>query len=221
MLRWLFPGRTADRLILRVTDLLDEFPGMSVWADGVAIDWLELIGQDEGFTQAAKDSAMYPVVVGYATRMIEERDGTAKPLSDDVVNRLEQAREDAPARSDADFQEVMADPTASDFDRELLQRLHDANADPPHNWEREVLDALVVDDDPESWFKGRRFLTLSGYGDAVWRVFLLKLTGVVNDQLTEERTFPWEAVQEFVRFGYVLRCGDALNGYNPALAAVG
>ena len=50
---------------------------------------------------------------------------------------------------------------------------------------------------------------------------MLKLTTVVNDELgVEARHFPWEALQEAVRFGYVLRVGDALNGYTPEIIEI-
>ena len=55
----------------------------------------------------------------------------------------------------------------------------------------------------------------------MWQIFVLKLTGVLKDQLAGERVFPWEAVEDLVRFGYVLRVGDTLNGYAPPLFAEG
>jgi hypothetical protein len=43
-----------------------------------------------------------------------------------------------------------------------------------------------------------------------------KLTGVVNANLPPDgRHFPSEAIQQFLGFGYLLRCGDALNDYVP------
>jgi|SRR5450755_4688743 len=99
MLQRLFPGRTADRLILRTTSLLDnEFGLPSAWASSVMIEWLDDAATDEGFTQAAKDAAAYAVQAGYAARMVEEADGTERQLDARLIARLAQIRVEAPAR---------------------------------------------------------------------------------------------------------------------------
>ena len=113
----------------------------------------------------------------------------------------------APQLREEECKEALADPTATDFDRDLLRRLHEAGNEHPYDGEREVLDALIADDTPERWFTGERFLRLSGFGGDVRQIFVLKLTTVVNDELgVEARHFPSEALQEAVRFG---RCGSA------------
>jgi hypothetical protein len=47
----------------------------------------------------------------------------------------------------------------------------------------------------------------------------LKATQGATASLTEAdsdaRLYPWEAVREFLRFGYLLRCGDEFIGYVP------
>lgn len=159
----------------------------------------------------------YAAYVGYALRMIEESDGTARPLDRAVAARLERVRAEAPEQRHREFEDVVADPSTSDFDRRYLQRIYESGNEHPHTGGREVLDALVAESMSGDWFEGRRFLELSGYRWDVWRIFVMKLTGVVNNQVAgEDKDFPWEAVEQLVRFGYLLRIGDGLNGDGPA-----
>lgn len=209
----MFPDRVADRLILRVTDVLDESPALSPFSQSAMIDWLDLIAESEGFTSVAKDSAAYAVYVGYALRGIEETDGKARDLDGSVLARLEQVRDQAPDQRQRELREAVESPETDDGSRQLFQRWLDN--DLPYSGEREVLEALVNDAVAGRWIEDeRRFLRLSGYTGNVWRIFVLKLSGVLNDQLPDdERQFPWEAIQQLVRFGYLLRVGDALNGW--------
>lgn len=221
MLEPLFPGRAADRLILRVTDLLDTFDGPSAFANGVIIDFLELIESDEELTSAAKDAMHYAMLAGYAVRLVEEADGTARAFDEPLLARLAQVRSDAPRQREQEFEEAIADPGATEAERDYLRHLQETGKDIPYDGEREVLDALIADDTDEGWFGGERFRWLSGFGENVWQIFVLKLTTVVNQQVAgEEMEFPWEAVRDAVRFGYVLRGGDALNGYVPYVVEV-
>jgi hypothetical protein len=107
-------------------------------------------------------------------------------------------------------------------ERDYLRRLHGAG-DPEHyNGESEVFDELVLmvaGEDLADWFQGDRFFSLSGYNANVWQIVVLKATQGATASLTEAdpdaRLYPWEAVREFLRFGYLLRCGDEFIGYVP------
>ena len=76
----LFPGRVADRMILRVTDILDGDTSPSAWARGVMIDWFEVMEGEEGFAPAAKEAGTYAACAGYALRLVEETHGSARRL---------------------------------------------------------------------------------------------------------------------------------------------
>lgn len=188
----------------------------SAFAIGVVIDWLDVIADDEGFTPSAREGAEYAIRVGYVLRLVEESEGTARSLDGTVLARMEQARAEGPERRLQDYESVLNDPEISDLDRRYFEQLRDRGNEYPYEGEREVLDDLILGEGPEAWFVGSRFFHLSGYKPEVWNVFVLKLTGVVNETLEPDSSvFPWEAIEQFVRFGYVLRCGDAFNGYTP------
>jgi hypothetical protein len=70
--KWLYPERQADRLILAVTELMDKSPTPSAFANGVMIDWLDPMAEEERFTPAARQAATYAIYAGYALRMVEE-----------------------------------------------------------------------------------------------------------------------------------------------------
>ena len=47
MLNWLRPGRTADRLILRVCDVSDEIVAPSAFANSVTYEWMDAMVEAE------------------------------------------------------------------------------------------------------------------------------------------------------------------------------
>jgi hypothetical protein len=146
--------------------------------------------------------------------MVEEAEGTARSFDKDLLQQLERVRVDAPEMRRREYAALINDPGATDLDRQYLAQL--AKSDLPDHGEREVLDALVRDSQPSDWFTGSRFLDLTGYSSAVWGFFTRKLTGVLNANLPPgESQFPWEAIRQLLRFGYLLKCGDALNHFVP------
>jgi hypothetical protein len=219
VLDFLSPKRVADRLVLRVTDLLDDplsLP-LSVVARQALEDWLAGIAEADEYTQLAKDGAMYAAYVGYALRLIEETDGKARSLDRSLVARLEPARAAAPEKRRRELQEVIADPETPDHERRMFERWLSRD-DELVEFEvgaRAALQALIDDSVGQlRWIDDdRRFSELSGYRPDVWRIIVLNLTRTLNDRQNDEadRTFPWEAIQELVRFGYLIRVGDALN----------
>jgi hypothetical protein len=209
----MFPERVADRLILRVTDVLDESPSLSAFTQGAMIDWLELMAEGEGYTSASQEAATYAMHVGYALRGIEVADGKARDLDQSLLARLEQVRREAPHRHKAELRETVESPETDDMTRELFQRWLDDDA--PYSGERDVLDALVAEAVSDRWMEDeRRFLRLSGYPSEVWRIFVTKLTGTLNNQLpSDENVFPWQHIRQLVWLGYLLRVGDAVNDW--------
>ena len=112
---------------------------------------------------------------------------------------------------------MIADPDTPDHERRMFQHWLDTN-DELAEFERgaqAVLGALIDDSVREHrWIDDdRRFCKLSGYRRDVWKIIVLNLTQTLNDRQDNEgdRRFPWEAIQELARFGYLLRVGDALN----------
>lgn len=109
------------------------------------------------------------------------------------------------------------------MERDYLRRLHGAGDSEHYNGESEVFDKLVliiVGEDLADWFQGDRFFSLSGYNADVWQVVVLKATQGATASLTEAdpdaRLYPWEAVREFLRFGYVLRCATSSSDTCPS-----
>jgi hypothetical protein len=217
VLDFMFPERVARRLILRVTDLLDaaDLP-LSVHAGNAMTDRIDAIGEADGYTGLAKDSARYATYAGYAVRLIEEADGKARALDRSLAAQLEQVRAAAPTERRRRLEEFIADPETSDHERQLFQRWlgrDDQSLEFEHG-AHAVVEALVDDSVESGWIDDdRRFLKLSGHRPDVWRIFVLKLTEAVNGQLRDEedRNFSWDAIEQFARYGYLLRVGDALN----------
>jgi hypothetical protein len=219
VLDFLFPERVANRLVLRVTDLLDDPASLplSFWARNELTDRLDAIAEADGYTPVAKDTAMYATYVGYAVRLVEETDRKARPLDRSLASRLDHVRAAAPGERRLQLETAIADPETPDHQRQMFQRWLDRD---DKNLEFEqghqaVIETLIDDSIGESrWIDDdRRFLKLTGYSPNVWRIFVLKLTETLNERLHSagDRAFPWEAIQELARLGYLLRVGDALS----------
>lgn len=222
MPQWLNPGRYADRLLASAFDVSDEIRGPSAFANGTIITFLDdALDAEEGMTENARDVAMYLVRLGYILRLVEEAKRTARPLDPGITGGLEQARMESPERRQA-LLDAALDESGSEMERDYLRRIHGAGDPERYNGESEVFDELVlmiVGEDLADWFQGDRFFSLSGYNANVWQVVVLKATQGATTSLTEAdpdaRLYPSEAVREFLRFGYLLRCGDEFIGYVP------
>jgi hypothetical protein len=211
------PGRASDRLESRALAVIESTGGPSAFALHVLIERMDRVAESEQLTPAARRVAEHAVRFGYAIRVVEEVDGTVRDLDAGLLVRLEQARAAAPENRERQFDEVLADPDLSDYDRSYMEKLRDHK---DVTYDIEVIAALVDDDEPTSWFGGGdRFFELSGYSPQVWRIIALKASVTLDRHILEEDPqgprFPWEAIGEFIRLGYVLRCGDALTGWEP------
>ena len=122
-------------------------------------DWLDVIGSDEEFTQAAADGMQCAMLAGYGRGWLRGPRGSWELTRSCSLGsmtcglRLPNCVRRSSRRPGR--------PTATDFDRDLLRRLHEAGNEHTYDGEREVLDALIADDTPERWFTGERFLRLA------------------------------------------------------------
>jgi hypothetical protein len=217
MPQWLNPGRYADRVFLRAVDVSESIRSPSAYVNGFLFGFLDdALEDEEGMTESARDAARYVVRFGYSLRLVEEAERTARELDAETIRQLEQARAEFPARHKARHEAALAE-SESEFDRAYLERFREPVDG--YEGEIEIIEQLVNGEPLFKWFKGRLFFTLSGYSESVWRVIALKATQAVNSGLGEENPtaprYPWEAVDQFLRLGYVLRCGDAFIGYVP------
>lgn len=219
MPQWLSPSRYADRLFVAALDLSEAIRGPSAFANGTLFTFLDdALNAEEGMTESARDVAMYVVRFGYALRLVEEARRTARPFDAATLGRLERAREESPERRQALLDAALSE-SDSEMERNYLTRVHAAGGERDYKGESEVFDELIVGDDLTGWLQGESFLSLTGYNANVWQIVVGKATQAVNASLLEEdptaRTYPWEAVREFLRFGYLLRCGDEFIDYVP------
>jgi hypothetical protein len=217
--QWLSPTRHAERLFVAALDVSEEIRGPSAFANGVLFTFLDA-GPDaeEGMTDSARNVAMYAARFGYALRVVEAARRTARPFDAATLGRLERAREESPERRQALLDAALSE-SDSEMERDYLTRLHGAGDDHYYNGESEVFDELILGEDPTGWLQGESFFNLTGHNAKVWQILVGKATQAANASLLEEdpaaRTYPWEAVREFLRFGYLLRCGDEFIHYVP------
>jgi hypothetical protein len=220
MRRWLSPRRDADRLFASALEVADAIRGPSAYAVGVATVALnDGLLDNENMTQIAMDAALSTVALGYAIRLVEEAEGTARPLDAEWVQRLEHARDESPMLRQMLFEELAED-RGSEIQLHWLRQL-DAAAGEDHEYagETEVLEQLIFAEGSDLWFEGGSFFELTGYKENIWCIVSLTAAKAVNEQLTEgdasARRYESTAVDSFLRIGYLLRCGDAFLGYVP------
>jgi hypothetical protein len=201
--------------------MMDTLEGPSAFSMPVISVLLEGMQEAEpGASQAGRDGAMFAIRLGDAIRLAEEAGGTAKQFDQAIVDELNRAPTEARERRQAMQDEALAE-VSSEVDREYLdERLGNAKTGDDYDPEIDTLRDLLLAD-PTRWYEGDAFFALTGYSQATWKLIAQQSTAGLNAMLVEanpaEPIYPWQAVAELLRCGYVTRCGDAFTGYEPPL----